>query len=161
MRRFIIRFARLFRESWEDAWLKLQEKLPLLSPSRSELRHWTGPRRDVRFRNAGTRLQRRCFRARNVTRSSRCTKRTAGFAATLLWSGTDLASAITSISPILCRKIVAELRHSAYPHLAEVANHWAEALGEKAPRYPREHEAFLKICHKAGQDQADAADAAL
>ena len=48
-------------------------------------------------------------------------------------------------------EIVAELRTSAYPHLAEVANHWAEALGEDAPRYPRDHAAFLKLCHMAGQ----------
>jgi hypothetical protein len=48
-------------------------------------------------------------------------------------------------------ELVAELRGSAYPRLAEVANQWAEALGEKAPQYPRDHEAFLRICHKAGQ----------
>ncbi len=43
-------------------------------------------------------------------------------------------------------EIVTELRASAYPHLAEVANHWAEALGENAARYPRDHAAFLKLC---------------
>jgi uncharacterized protein len=48
-------------------------------------------------------------------------------------------------------ELVAELRSSAYPHLAEVANQWAEALGEDTPKYPREHAAFLKTCHKAGQ----------
>jgi len=48
-------------------------------------------------------------------------------------------------------EIVTELRTSAYPHLAEVANHWAEVFGEDTPRYPRDHAAFLKICHKAGQ----------
>lgn len=48
-------------------------------------------------------------------------------------------------------EIVAELRTNAYPHLAEVANHWAEMLGGNTPRYPQEHSAFLKICHKAGQ----------
>jgi len=48
-------------------------------------------------------------------------------------------------------EIVAEFRSSAYPHLAEVANHWAAALGENSARYPREHSAFLKTCHKAGQ----------
>lgn len=48
-------------------------------------------------------------------------------------------------------ELVAELRSRAYPHLAEVANHWAKALGENAPLYPREHAAFLKICHQAGQ----------
>jgi hypothetical protein len=48
-------------------------------------------------------------------------------------------------------ELVAELRTSAYSHLAEVANDWAKALGEKIPPYPREHAAFLRICHKAGQ----------
>jgi uncharacterized protein len=48
-------------------------------------------------------------------------------------------------------EIIASLRRAAYPHLAEVANQWAEALGEKAPRFPAEHASFLKVCHKAGQ----------
>jgi hypothetical protein len=48
-------------------------------------------------------------------------------------------------------EIVTELRTRTYPHLAEVANRWAEMLGENAPRYPIEHAAFLNICHKAGQ----------
>jgi uncharacterized protein len=48
-------------------------------------------------------------------------------------------------------EIVTELRTSAYPHLAEVANCWTEALGEDTPRYPRDHAAFLKLCHKSGQ----------
>jgi len=48
-------------------------------------------------------------------------------------------------------EVVAEIRSSAYPHLAEVANQWAEMLGENAPRYPAVHAAFLRTCHKAGQ----------
>ena len=48
-------------------------------------------------------------------------------------------------------EMVTELRSSAYPHLAEIANHWAQALGESTPPYPRDHEAYLKICRKAGQ----------
>jgi hypothetical protein len=48
-------------------------------------------------------------------------------------------------------ELVAQLRSSTYPHLSEVANRWAEALGESTPPYPREHAAFLKTCHKAGQ----------
>jgi hypothetical protein len=48
-------------------------------------------------------------------------------------------------------ELVAELRSNAYPHLAVVANHWAEVLGASARPYPREHAAFLIICHKAGQ----------
>jgi uncharacterized protein len=50
-------------------------------------------------------------------------------------------------------ELVAELRSSAYPRLAVVANHWAEVLGGSTPLYPREHAAFLKICHKAGQSK--------
>src|ERR1700730_4242813 len=46
---------------------------------------------------------------------------------------------------------VHRLRTSAYPHLAQVANQWAEALGESRPPYPPDHAAFLKICRKAGQ----------
>src|SRR5215469_18865526 len=48
-------------------------------------------------------------------------------------------------------EIVASLRTAAYPHLVSVANQWAENLGEKNPRFPEEHAAFLRICHKAGQ----------
>lgn len=48
-------------------------------------------------------------------------------------------------------EIVTSLRTAAYPHLAIVANEWAENLSEKNPRFPAEHAAFLKICHKAGQ----------
>jgi len=48
-------------------------------------------------------------------------------------------------------EIVSSLRTAAYPHLASVANEWAENLGEKSPRFPAEHAAFLKTCHKAGQ----------
>jgi uncharacterized protein len=48
-------------------------------------------------------------------------------------------------------EVVAELRRSAYPHLAEVANHWAEMLGENTPPYPSEHADFLETCHRAGQ----------
>jgi uncharacterized protein len=47
--------------------------------------------------------------------------------------------------------LVTELRTSAYPHLAKIANEWAEAFGETKPPYPDELAAFLKICHKAGQ----------
>jgi uncharacterized protein len=48
-------------------------------------------------------------------------------------------------------QVVASVRGSAYPHLAKIANRWAEALGERGDRYPLVHVEFLKICHKAGQ----------
>jgi uncharacterized protein len=48
-------------------------------------------------------------------------------------------------------ELVADLRRSAYPHLAKIANDWADALGENVPQFPPDHAAFLKICHKAGQ----------
>ena len=48
-------------------------------------------------------------------------------------------------------EIVVSLRASAYPHLAEVANQWAEALGDSHSPYPPDHATFLKTCHKAGQ----------
>ena len=55
-------------------------------------------------------------------------------------------------------EVVAELRTAAYPHLAKIANRWAETLGAKAlglggeqKQYPLKHGEFLKLCHKAGQ----------
>ena len=47
-------------------------------------------------------------------------------------------------------EIVREVRTRAYPHLAQIANEWAEALGEKSS-FPLEHSAFLERCHRAGQ----------
>ena len=47
-------------------------------------------------------------------------------------------------------EIVRELRTHAYPHLANVANEWAGALGEKTS-FPPDHAAFLEQCHRAGQ----------
>jgi hypothetical protein len=45
---------------------------------------------------------------------------------------------------------VAQLRAGFYPPLAEVANRWAEQLGEDV-RYPDTLEWFLQRCHRAGQ----------
>jgi hypothetical protein len=48
-------------------------------------------------------------------------------------------------------EIVTAARTRTYPHLARIANQWAEAFGEKRGPYPADHAAFLEICHKAGQ----------
>lgn len=42
------------------------------------------------------------------------------------------------------------LRTALYPHLADVANRWNEAMGIDV-RFPSEHQSFLKRCHDAGQ----------
>ena len=41
-------------------------------------------------------------------------------------------------------------RHALYPPLAELANAWAQRLGEPAG-YPEDLDAFLERCHRAGQ----------
>jgi hypothetical protein len=47
-------------------------------------------------------------------------------------------------------RVVARLRHDAYPPLAELANTWAERL--RVPnRYPASLDDFLAVCHRAGQ----------
>jgi hypothetical protein len=48
-------------------------------------------------------------------------------------------------------QVVANLRTATYPHLAVIANCWAEALGGRGAPYPLHQADFLKICHKAGQ----------
>jgi len=48
-------------------------------------------------------------------------------------------------------EIVSNLRTSSYPHLATIANEWAQAFGEPKPPFPSGHDAFLDICHQAGQ----------
>jgi uncharacterized protein len=47
---------------------------------------------------------------------------------------------------------IGALRAALYPRLAPIANHWNERMGLR-PRYPAEHEAFLRKCHTAGQSR--------
>jgi hypothetical protein len=47
-------------------------------------------------------------------------------------------------------EIVARLRETLYPPLAEVANRWNAALGI-AGRFPADHAGYLRRCHRAGQ----------
>ncbi|WP_206998383.1 2OG-Fe(II) oxygenase [Trinickia mobilis] len=49
-------------------------------------------------------------------------------------------------------ELVAALRSTIYPHLAPVANRWNEAM-RVATRYPATHEAFIRLCHAAGQQR--------
>src|SRR3989441_3426446 len=48
-------------------------------------------------------------------------------------------------------ELVSNLRTNSYPHLAGIANRWAEALGMTGLQYPEDHAAFLRVCRKAGQ----------
>jgi uncharacterized protein len=48
-------------------------------------------------------------------------------------------------------ELVSDLRTAAYPHLAKVANEWAQAFGEKKPPFPLDLATFLKVCQKKGQ----------
>lgn len=45
---------------------------------------------------------------------------------------------------------VTQLRSALYPPLAAIANRWTAAL-RVARRYPDDHAAYLKTCHRAGQ----------
>jgi hypothetical protein len=47
-------------------------------------------------------------------------------------------------------ELVTELRAGLYPHLAGVANRWAEKLGDEIA-YPSRHEEFLARCREHGQ----------
>jgi uncharacterized protein len=47
-------------------------------------------------------------------------------------------------------EVIAGLRPALYARLQGIANRWNEAMGIDI-RYPREHDAFLKRCHAAGQ----------
>jgi hypothetical protein len=46
--------------------------------------------------------------------------------------------------------LVAELRATLYPPLAEIANRWGELLGGET-RFPAGLEEFLALCHRRGQ----------
>jgi hypothetical protein len=46
--------------------------------------------------------------------------------------------------------LVAGLRTELYPPLAEIANRWAELLGDPT-RFPGELDDFLALCHRKGQ----------
>lgn len=46
--------------------------------------------------------------------------------------------------------LIGALRCGLYPPLSRVANAWNEAMGLPV-RFPAEHSAFIKRCHKAGQ----------
>jgi uncharacterized protein len=46
--------------------------------------------------------------------------------------------------------LVGDLRTALYPCIAAIANEWSERMSLDV-RYPKEHAAYLKICHDAGQ----------
>jgi hypothetical protein len=46
---------------------------------------------------------------------------------------------------------IAALRSSFYPHLAPVANRWAQLLSGDNPTFPLEHDVLLARCREVGQ----------
>ena len=46
---------------------------------------------------------------------------------------------------------IAALRASFYPHLARVANRWADMLKGDRPTFPASHDELLRQCDAAGQ----------
>jgi len=46
--------------------------------------------------------------------------------------------------------LIGDLRTALYPRIATIANEWSERMS-LGVRYPKEHAAYLKICHNAGQ----------
>jgi hypothetical protein len=48
--------------------------------------------------------------------------------------------------------LIGALRAALYPCLAPIANRWNEKMGLQ-PRYPADHEAFLRKCHAAEQSR--------
>jgi hypothetical protein len=48
--------------------------------------------------------------------------------------------------------VIAAARQALYPPLAELANGWAQRLGEP-DSYPADLDAFLERCHRAGQER--------
>lgn len=49
--------------------------------------------------------------------------------------------------------LVGSIRAAFYPHLAVVANRWAELLSGDNRRFPATHDELLQLCHESGQDR--------
>lgn len=47
--------------------------------------------------------------------------------------------------------MISQLRTELYPPLAKIANHWEKALGRDR-EFPATHEAYLRQCHRGGQN---------
>ncbi len=49
-------------------------------------------------------------------------------------------------------ELIAQLRPALYARLRDIANRWNQSMGIDI-RYPESHEAFLELCHAAGQSR--------
>jgi len=131
---------------------KQQEILPLHSPSPNrQSTHWTGATPSNLFRSAvrvtapRSRLMNALpLAASNIVTASR-------FRSHIVMERLSLRHRRLQVLLATASRIVADLRSSAYPHLAEVANQWAEALGENVPRYPRDPCSFPELATKRGR----------
>ena len=48
-------------------------------------------------------------------------------------------------------QMISQVRTELYPHLAKIANHWENVL-RRDREFPSTHEAYLRQCHKGGQN---------
>ena len=76
--------------------------------------------------------------------------RTGAFARPSTCAAIASARASTSTSTRRCPTVIDGARHALYPPLADLANEWAQRLGEPAT-FPADLDDFLARCHRAGQ----------
>jgi hypothetical protein len=72
------------------------------------------------------------------------------FAKTVVMDGPEFGQGVYRYFAPPVPEVVQGLRRAVYAHLAAIANHWQELLGE-TERFPPTWDAFRERCHDAGQ----------